>query len=457
MSEKEALHPDLGEIAEQSNEVDRPGDASAPADKALDDRSDADGALLGPDDDKSAKQRLSEGVRKDAKKPAKGTAASKATQGSRKAGSGKSSKKPNTKRDVDDKADKAGKKKGQSGHEAEAASDFNAEESEVDGSNAYSTRDQEPSTNTDLFENEISDLMGENVVEEEWETDLEVDDILKKKAQLNPYESACKVLGIVPASSFASKASGQSEVILKHRGLGPKGAQAIADVLESNTSIQYLDLTDNWIESGGAHIGRALQLNRFLVELNLTDNRLGPEAGREMAEMLTFNGTLKILNLAGNRLTDNEAIHFSHGLKQNSTLQVLNLSHNQIGDIGAIALGSGISSNDVLKELNLGWNHIRMKGIAGFVANSRGNITVNTYNFEKNGLGETGSNIHQLLNQSAAIQYLNISGTRLGDGGITAVAKAIESHGATALFKALQSSSGLKHVGFKTCPVSICD
>ncbi|KAJ3388951.1 hypothetical protein HDU80_011592, partial [Chytriomyces hyalinus] len=87
-----------------------------------------------------------------------------------------------------------------------------------------------------------------------WESDLnDVDGILKRKVVNDPYITACKVLGVVPVSYFAERIN-TNEIILKHRGLGPKGAQAIASVLEFNNSISHLDLSDNWIESGGAHI-----------------------------------------------------------------------------------------------------------------------------------------------------------------------------------------------------------
>ncbi|KAJ3054592.1 hypothetical protein HDU99_007742, partial [Rhizoclosmatium hyalinum] len=189
-----------------------------------------------------------------------------------------------------------------------------------------------------------------------WESDLNIDAIekAKKKPVLDPYVTKCKELGVVPVSFFAEKVKeGEREIVLAHRGLGPKGAEAVAAVLESNSTIVYLDLSDNWIESGGATIGRSLQINRTLTFLNLANNKLSLQGGTEMAEMLAFNGTLKTLILSGNRFGDKEASLLAEGLKQNSSLQAIDLSHNQIGDLGALALGAGLVANDSLKELNL--------------------------------------------------------------------------------------------------------
>jgi hypothetical protein len=60
-----------------------------------------------------------------------------------------------------------------------------------------------------------------------------------------------------------------------------------------------MDLSGNAIEAGGAYIGRSLQMNRTLTYLNLSKNKLGLQAGMDIAEMLGFNTTLKTLILKG--------------------------------------------------------------------------------------------------------------------------------------------------------------
>ncbi|KAI8854220.1 hypothetical protein BC829DRAFT_413153 [Chytridium lagenaria] len=264
------------------------------------------------------------------------------------------------------------------------------------------------------------------------ETDLEVD-----------------VLGIVPASEFLNTMT-TNTVTIRHRGIGPKGAEAIAVVLEvTNTVITTLDLSSNWIEGGGAALGRCLQINRTLVTLDLTDNRG-----------------------VGNALGDKEAMHFAEGLRQNSTLQVLDLSHNNIGDMGAIALGAGILANDSLKELNLvsltpnkAWNQIRARGISGFLNHIKDNVTLATLSLRNNGVGDLGQAVSAYLLKSNAIISLDISRMRISDTAITAIAKGLEQNytikeldlsenpfgdqGASGLFKAIVSSNCLRKVGVK--------
>ncbi|KAI9349264.1 hypothetical protein DFJ73DRAFT_409939 [Zopfochytrium polystomum] len=260
---------------------------------------------------------------------------------------------------------------------------------------------------------------------EGWETDLAVDEILKRRTVQNPYITACKVLGIVPVTHFAQNVTAP-EIVLKHYGLGPKGAQAIAYVLEGNNTLAHLDLSDNWIESGGAFIGRSLQINRTLVHLNLANNRLGLQSGVELAEMLAFNACLKTLILTGNLLGDKEAAHLADGIKQNTTLQVLNLSRNRIGDLGAIALGAGLVSNDSLRELDLTWNEIRARGFAGFFSHLKENGGLARLSIQENGIGDSTQAIGAYLVKTNAIQQLNLSNAQIGDAGLVAIAKGLE-------------------------------
>ncbi|KAJ3209699.1 hypothetical protein HDU67_005993 [Dinochytrium kinnereticum] len=297
------------------------------------------------------------------------------------------------------------------------------------------------------------------------ETDLEVEGVLKKKEQLDIYSTACKVLGIVPASDFLSLMN-SAEVSIRHRGLGPKGAQAIAVVLESNSTITKLDLSSNWIESGGAYLGRSLQINRTLVTLDLSDNKLGLLGGADIAEMLGYNSTLRNLCLSGNTLGDKEAVHLAEGLRQNSTLQVLDVSHNTIGDMGAIALGAGLAGNDSLKELNLAWNHIRSRGIGGFLMHIKDNPVLSTLNLQNNGLGENGQAVGAYLLKTNAIVSLDLSRTRITDAALITIAKGLEQNysikdldvsenpfgdqGAPAFFKAILSSNCLRKIHLRS-------
>ena len=78
----------------------------------------------------------------------------------------------------------------------------------------------------------------------------------------------------------------------------------IARLLEENTTLTTLDLSDNDLTAkAGAAIARALKRNRTLTTLDLSDNDLlMAEGGKAIASALHSNTTLTSLDLAGNHL-----------------------------------------------------------------------------------------------------------------------------------------------------------
>jgi hypothetical protein len=60
----------------------------------------------------------------------------------------------------------------------------------------------------------------------------------------------------------------KQEIDLKHHGLGPKGAKAIAVALVSNTNVLQLNLSDNGLESdGGLAVASMLKENCYISQL----------------------------------------------------------------------------------------------------------------------------------------------------------------------------------------------
>jgi hypothetical protein len=147
-------------------------------------------------------------------------------------------------------------------------------------------------TTTSLFASDLGDVITEDTtakqdsskgketllqLEEEeeidWESDLDVDVILNRQVNKDPYLTACEALNIVPVS-YIQQNLAQKELSLPFHGLGPLGSRALGKVLETNTVIQSLNLSNNGIESGGIHFGLSMCLNRTMTYLNLSNNNL---------------------------------------------------------------------------------------------------------------------------------------------------------------------------------------
>ena len=85
----------------------------------------------------------------------------------------------------------------------------------------------------------------------------------------------------------------------------------LAQVLKTNTSLEYIDLTQ-------------LQPVEPYVRIN-------EKVGYALAEALQTNKTLKILILNGNKIGDFAAYALAEALKKNTTLEKLELKWNNLG------------------------------------------------------------------------------------------------------------------------------
>ncbi|KAF3813720.1 hypothetical protein GH733_018252 [Mirounga leonina] len=64
------------------------------------------------------------------------------------------------------------------------------------------------------------------------------------------YLRSCQAHSVVPASCFLRQGS-TPELNLRHHGLGPQGARALASALTSNPYVKRLDLRDNGLCGAG--------------------------------------------------------------------------------------------------------------------------------------------------------------------------------------------------------------
>ena len=75
-------------------------------------------------------------------------------------------------------------------------------------------------------------------------------------------------------------------------------------------------------------LAESLRVNRSLVSLNLTANRIGREGGGELAKALTVNSTLEEIGLDFNEIGDSSALHLAKALRENTSLLSLKMLHS---------------------------------------------------------------------------------------------------------------------------------
>jgi hypothetical protein len=142
---------------------------------------------------------------------------------------------------------------------------------------------------------------------------------------------------------------------LSENRLGNAGAVAWARELMGNQNIRVLQLQecDMVGSEGAAAVGRLLESNTTIEEINISLNNFGDEGCSVIVDGLSRNQGLRNLNLGCSNVGNDGAKRIGRTLKSNSHLERLDLHLNRITDEGFEALVDGLSCNTTLLEMNL--------------------------------------------------------------------------------------------------------
>ncbi|ELW72569.1 hypothetical protein TREES_T100012808 [Tupaia chinensis] len=209
--------------------------------------------------------------------------------------------------------------------------------------------------------------------------------------------------GAVPPSCFLRQGRAP-ELNLRHRGLGPQGARALASMLSSNPYIKRLDLRDNGLNEACAEaLAGALNKNSSICDVDLSENQLGATGVQAVCASLARNQVVQRLQLAGSGLEEQAAQALAELLLVHTSLKSLDLSYNQLndqavldisyngfGDAGASAVGEALKTNNVLEELNMSCNRISAVGALSLGQGLRVNQTLRTLVVSRNPMQSDG-------------------------------------------------------------------
>ncbi|XP_067685283.1 leucine-rich repeat-containing protein 74B-like [Haliotis asinina] len=300
---------------------------------------------------------------------------------------------------------------------------------------------------------------------DEYDTDVEEEkkpvtrksNLLSDPTGIITYEEQCQKDGCVPIS-YLRRHLNKRMIRMRHHYLGGLSTKPVAAALKRNTVTEHVDLADNCVEAAGAYyLADMLKENMFIVCLNLANNFIGSIGAAAFAGMLEVNTTLKALSLAGNQLQDRDACKLIDALKNNVSLTCLDLSHNEFGEKGGEIIGTAFSANDSLTDVDLSWNAIRNKGAVAIAKALKTNATLEVLDLSWNGFGSTGAeSLEQALQVNTTLKALDLTNNRincqaalklalglkknfgletlvlnlnpLGDSGVEAILKAVETH-----------------------------
>lgn len=140
---------------------------------------------------------------------------------------------------------------------------------------------------------------------------------------------------------------------------GDIDARKVANALKRNTTLKYLDLSENRIgDEGAIAISEALKENISLTGLKLASNRISSDGAKAIADMLTVNKSLRRLWLNSNNIGSSGAKALASALKRNKSIYDLDLRWDAIGDEGCFAIADMMKVNCSVKILRLDYNFI---------------------------------------------------------------------------------------------------
>lgn len=134
--------------------------------------------------------------------------------------------------------------------------------------------------------------------------------------------------------------------------LTEESCKVLLCALTSNRGVKKLDFKGNNIRASAEIVGRILKVTSTLTHLNLEWNGIGlwDTAVSSVAEGLQANQTLRYLDLRNNQITHEGGTCIADALKVNHVLKVLDLRWNNIGMLGAKTFLTMLKQNkEILK------------------------------------------------------------------------------------------------------------
>ena len=176
-------------------------------------------------------------------------------------------------------------------------------------------------------------------------------------------------LAIIVDALYAATNMPLENLYLRANMITDAGAESLSKFLESNATLEKLDLSRNSIGTAGCvsifHSFHRNGMTRIRC-LNLSDNEVLEldEGNYGIRPFLARNQTLRVLNLEGNFLHDETVASLANGVahNENAALERLYIGRNAVGDDGTVALANMLETNDSMLVLGLGHNEIQNTG-----------------------------------------------------------------------------------------------
>ena len=281
----------------------------------------------------------------------------------------------------------------------------------------------------------------------------------------------------------AVEAGGIQRLFLREYNMENKVAVTLGRLLCISNTIKVLDLSGNDGENEeGGHVGSITSVgmkfisaylkleNPSLIYLNLSDNYIGEEGAKHLAEGLTNNSTLKSLYLKNSDIRPRGGLALAEALRDNSTLELLDLfnaispalgNEHVLADSGWDILFTALK-HSALRRIDLGCNDIKDSQISSLVDSINTMLSLDSLGLGNVSVTSSGwMNFFTLLQQTGNVlerlTHLNIVGIeyKISDEVLVCIANALA--GNTSLVDLCFDDDSLTETGWSALERTLCN
>ena len=269
---------------------------------------------------------------------------------------------------------------------------------------------------------------------------------------------------------------GQQNLLkLNWSSLGGVSVEEIVTVMDKNTTVQSLNLSNNYFKNDDARrIAEALTSNATLKELDFSSNDINAKGALAISKCLCDNVKLqhiKIswsnhfidtdssticlakghlenidLEIVGNILCKNEIItkldlsqhkisdngiqveSISKCIESSRSVIEIDLSQNNISDSGIKKIAIALKSNQVVQKFDISRNKVSDDGVVAIIDCLKNNTTLQQLKISHNKISDGIIGIGEVLQMNKTLQVLDISNNTISDEGIIAIGKGLRNH-----------------------------
>ena len=212
------------------------------------------------------------------------------------------------------------------------------------------------------------------------------------------------------------------------------GCFSISEGLNKNTCLQKLVLAGNKFGPvGAAVLAEALQINNSLMSLDVSNTDQNSQSLIPLSTVLISNTSVEYLDVSRTvpytdelTLTD----HFSKLLSITATLGTLKLSKCGISDSGANSLAFSLRDNSSLSHLDVSSNKITAHGAQSFADLLKVNSTLEELSLCSNTIGDNGliAISEVLACRNVSLKKLWVPNNKITEVGLSSLAIALHSN-----------------------------